>query len=75
MYSGVPIIWRTSVKRVFSVSSAVVAFGDAEVDDLGDCFLAGFGDEDVAGLDVAVDDALLMRVLEGVADLSKEIEA
>jgi hypothetical protein len=30
--------------------------------------------EDVRGLDVAMDDALLVRVLNGSADLNKEIE-
>jgi hypothetical protein len=32
------------------------------------------GDEDVRGLDVAMDDALLVRVLDGVTDLGEELE-
>ena len=31
-------------------------------------------DEDVRRLDVAVDDALLVRVLDGLADLDEQIE-
>jgi hypothetical protein len=31
-------------------------------------------DEDVRRLDVAMDDALLMRVLDGLADLDEQIE-
>jgi hypothetical protein len=32
------------------------------------------GDQDVRGLDVAVDDALLMRVLNGLANLDEQVE-
>jgi hypothetical protein len=48
--------------------------GDAEVDDLGHCHGIMQGDQDVRGLDVAVDDSLLMRVLDGLANLDEEIE-
>ncbi len=51
-------------------------FGDAEVDDFGDrlgTFLDG--DEDVAGFEIAVNDALLVGVLDGAADLEEEVEA
>ncbi len=33
------------------------------------------GDEDVRRLDVAVDDPLLVRVLDGMADLGEEVQA
>ena len=44
--------------------------GDAEVDDLDNrrVTLAAGGDEDVRGLDVAVDDALHVGVLDRLAD-------
>ncbi len=45
--------------------------GEAEVDDLG---AAGSSDEDVSGLDVAMDDALVMRGIEGIGDLDAEVE-
>ena len=48
--------------------------GDAEVDHLGHRHAVVQRDEDVRRLDVAVDDALLMRVLDGVTDLDEEIE-
>ena len=50
--------------------------GDAEVDHLGHRLGAVLdGDEDVAGLEVAVDDAFLVGVLDGAADLEEELEA
>jgi len=49
--------------------------GDAEVDDLGRRLAVAHGDEHVGGLEVAVDDALLVRVLHRVADLHEEPEA
>ena len=45
--------------------------GQAEVQDLR---LPALGDEDVRGLDVAVDDALRVRGVEGVCNLDREIE-
>jgi hypothetical protein len=49
--------------------------GDAEVDDLGYRHAIVQSDEDVRRLDIAVNDALLMRVLDRLADLDEEIEA
>ena len=46
-------------------------FGQAEVQDLG---TAAFGNEDVCWLDVAVDDALLMRRFEGVRDVDRDFD-
>lgn len=50
------------VLRLARGEGAVERFGDSEVRDLRD---TGFVDDDVLGLDIAVDDALFMRVLEG----------
>jgi hypothetical protein len=58
--------------RGLSVSPAFGGLGDAEVDDLGDGHAVVEGDEDVRGLDVPVDDALLVGVLDGLADLDEE---
>jgi hypothetical protein len=49
-------------------------FGDAEVDHLGHRHTIVQCDEDVRRLDVAMDNALLMGVLDGLAHLDKEIE-
>ena len=46
-------------------------FGQTEVQDLGD---AAFDNEDVCRLDVAVDDALLMRRFEGVRDVDGDFD-
>ena len=47
---------------------------DTEVDDLGDQPVVLFGDEHVGGLQVAVDDPALVRVLHRVADAREELE-
>jgi len=49
--------------------------GDAEVDDLRDRPAIDLDDEDVRRLQVAMHDALLMRVLNAVADAEEELEA
>ena len=49
--------------------------GDPEVDHLRHRHAVVQRDEDVRGLDVAVDDPLLMRVLDGLADLDEQVEA
>ena len=48
--------------------------GDPEVDDGGDRLPVGHPDQDVAGLEVAVDDALLVGVLDPAADAEEELE-
>ena len=67
MYSGVPMSWPCSVK--------VGRLGDPEVDDLGDGPVILDGHQDVRGLEVAVDDALLMGMLDRLADGDEEPEA
>ena len=49
--------------------------GDSEVDHLGQWHIVVHCDEHVGRFDVAVDDALLVRVLDGVAHLPKEVQA
>src|SRR5713226_8939189 len=50
--------------------------GDAEINDLGTSGRTGFAysDENVRRFDVAVDDALLVRMLNGLANLDAELE-
>ena len=48
--------------------------GDAEVDHLRDGDAVVQRDEDVGGFDVAVDDALVVRVLDRLADLREELQ-
>ena len=48
-------------------------FGDAEVDDPGRTVFA-FGDENVRGFEIAVNDALLMRVLHGMANVDEQFK-
>ena len=50
------------------------SFRHAEVDDLRHGRAVGQGDENVRGLEVAVDDPFLMRVLHRVADGDEELE-
>src|SRR5262249_26094215 len=50
-------------------------FSYAEIDDLGNGAIVKLGHEDIAGLEVAVDDAVLMRVLNGLANGDKEFQA
>jgi hypothetical protein len=53
----------------FSRGVGVLVTGEAEIDDLG---LPVVGDEDVGGLDVAVDDVVVVRVLQRVTKLRDE---
>ena len=63
------------VKSVLSVSwMSDVAFGDAEVDHLGQRHAVVGGDKHVRGLEVTVDDALLVRVLHRLANLDEQVE-
>lgn len=48
--------------------------GDPEVDDLGMRLAVDHGDEDVRRLEVAVDDALVVGVLDGETDALEELE-
>jgi hypothetical protein len=52
----------------------VCCFGDAEVDHLGHRLAIMRGDQHVRRLDVAVDDPLLMGVLDRLADGDEDIQ-
>ena len=80
MYCGVPITrspaWVTSVTAgvAASVSAGPSVAGASQAHQLGqaevgDLHLPGPVEQDVLGLDVAMDDAMVVCVLEGVADL------
>jgi hypothetical protein len=75
MYAGVPMNWRNSVKSVLSVRRPWHRLRDAEVDDLGHRLAIVKRDQHVRGLDVAVQDALLVRVLHGLAHLDEELQS
>ena len=75
MYAGVPIAWPNWVTKVLLGEPLAGGLGDAEVDDLGDGPAVCLGDQDVRGLEVAVDDALLVGVLDGAADRDEEGDA
>ena len=49
--------------------------GDAEIDHLGHRHAVVQRDQDVRGLDVAMNDALLMRVLDRLANLDEQLRA
>ena len=49
--------------------------GDAEINHLGHRHAVVGYDQNVGGLDVAMNDALLVRVLDGLANLDEQIEA
>ena len=54
--------------------SSLGGFGDAKVNDLGYRHAVVQGDEDIRGFDVAMDDALLVSMLDGVADLDEQLD-
>ena len=65
-YSGVMTWTPVAVWRVLGRAVGVEQLRDAEVEELGHAVL---GHQDVAGLEVAVDDQVAVGVLHGVADL------
>ena len=66
-----PTSWPVSVATVAGEACSRRR-GDPEVEDLG---LAVLADEDVAGLEVAVNDAALVGVLDGIADARDQLHA
>ncbi len=74
MYSSVPTIWPKPVNIVRSVSRLAGRLGHAEVDHLGHRLAVVQRDQHVGRLEVAVDDPLLMRVLDGLADRHEQLQ-
>ena len=70
--TGVPTESSNLVKRVCSGEFLLSGFGDAEIDHLGMRSVAvSSSDQNVHRLKVVVNDALLVRVLDGVANLDE----
>ena len=74
MYSGVPIICAKLGEQRLLGQLLPGGLGDAEVDDLGHRPAVVQRDQDVRRLEVAVDDALLMGVLHGLADVDEQLQ-
>ena len=58
----------------FRVQALRDSFGYAEVDDAGHGLAVDFGDQDVGGLEVTVDDGFLVSVLYAFADFDEELQ-
>ena len=63
-----------AVKIVLSSGAVTSRFRDAEINHLRHRHSVVQRDQDIRRLDVAVDDALLMRVLDRVADLDEQAQ-
>ena len=62
------------VNNVLSVSRPRCRLGDAEINHLGHRHAVVQGDQDVRWLDVAMNDAFLVRMLDGMANLDEQFE-
>ena len=74
MYSSVPTTAPNCVDSDSSGQLAADGLGHAEVDDLGHRLAVDDGHQDVRRLEVAMDDALLMGVLHGLADGDEQFQ-
>ena len=74
MYSSVPTICPNSVNIVFSVSRWPVALATPKSITLGTGWPSYSATSTFDRLDVAVDDALLMRVLHRLADRDEQLQ-
>jgi hypothetical protein len=73
MYAGDPTTMPVRVRR--EVVPGVEDLADAEVEDLGDGLArVVLGDEQVRGLEIAVDDAVRVRLLERLGHADQELE-
>ena len=70
-----PTNWPNCVNRRSFDIPLIGRLGNAEVDDLGDRLAVLHHDQDVGRLDVAMNDAFLMRMLKGVTDGNEEFQA
>ena len=74
-YMGVPDqLGETGVERLVREALLAGRLGDAEIDHLGHRGSVVERDQDVRRLEVAVDDPLLMGMLDGLADEHEQIE-
>jgi len=74
MYSIVPTTWPNSVNIVFSVRRWAIALAMPKSITLGTGVWSYSADEDVRGLEVAVDDPFLMGVLDGLANRNEQLQ-
>ena len=74
MYSSVPTIAPSCGEQRPLGQPLVDRLGDAEVDDLGHRLAVVERDQDVRRLDVAVDDPLLVGVLDRLADRDEQLQ-
>ena len=74
MYSSVPIDRAELGEHRLLGQALVDRLGDAEVDDLGHGLAVVERDQHVRRLDVAVDDPLLVGVLDRLADRDEELQ-
>ena len=74
MYAGVPTIWPSAGEEGVLGQLHSDRLGDAEVDDLDHRHSVVQRHHDVGRLDVAMDDALVVRVLDGMANRDEELE-
>ncbi len=75
MYSSVPTICPRSGEHRLLGQTTAGGLGHTEINDLGYRAAVVQRDQDVTGLDVAVDNALLMRVLHGLADGDEQLQS
>src|SRR5437773_1148877 len=74
MYSGVPSTVSWAVCRVRSVSDWCIALASPKSMTLGTGLVVVGGDENVGGFQIAVDDPLLVRVLDGRTYLHEQVQ-
>ena len=75
MYAGVPMNGpNCGEERLVGQPLAAMALATPKSMTLGTGPPSCIGDEDVRGLEVAVDDALLVRVLDALAELDEQLE-
>src|SRR5439155_10117896 len=77
--SGLMYLGRANQRAELGVERALGQrmrrrFRDAEIDDLRDRMIVANGHENVRRLQIAMDDALLVRVLHAVAHVEKQID-
>ena len=67
--------WPCSVYTVFFGQALVQRLGDTEVDHLGLRLIVAIRDQHIARFQIPVDDPLLVRMLDSLANLDKEPQA